>query len=109
MARLSPTPNLTQGYRADIAQQIHQTHRGQAHFAGTGPFTAKCAECALFNAWKRKRNAAGEIIGTARVSGACEKYRQLTGKLGPVIPSNTAACNYFERKEERNNQNQRDL
>jgi hypothetical protein len=40
------------------------------------------------------------------VNGACEKFRELTGKLGPAIPSNAAACKYFSRKKEDENQNQ---
>jgi hypothetical protein len=96
MAHLKQTPHLTQGYRADIAKTMQQTHAGQAHFAN-GPFGATCKDCIFYGAWKRKYNAAGEIVDTSRVKGACEKFRQLTGKLGPAFPSNARACQYFSR------------
>lgn len=110
MARLiSIKQHLTPGYALDVAIKIRKSYAGMAYFADTGPFAATCAECVFFGAWKQKRNAASEIIGTARVKGACEKYRQLTGQLGASIPSCASACKYFLRKEENGNQNERDL
>jgi hypothetical protein len=81
---------------------------GQAHFAN-GPFGAVCADCVFYGAWKRIKNASGEIVDTRRVRGACEKYRQLTGKLGAAIPSNAPACKYFVRKEAGHKDGERDL
>jgi hypothetical protein len=106
MGHLKYTPYLTTGYAPDVAAKIKKTHAGMAYFADTGPFAATCAECEFYGAWKRKRNAAGEIIGTAWVNGACEKSRELTGKLGPAFPSNAAACKYLSRKKEDENRNQ---
>ena len=99
MARLKQTPHLTSGYTPAFAAIVRQTHAGMAHFAD-GPLGAVCADCVFYGAWKQIKNASGEIIDTKRVRGVCEKYRQLTGKLGPTVPDGAAACKYFSRKED---------
>jgi hypothetical protein len=105
MAHLKQTSHLTQGYRADIAKTMQQTHKGQAHFAN-GPLGATCAMCIHYGCWKQIRNASGEVVNTSRVQGACAKYKELTGKIGPAVPANASACKYFLRKKEEENQNQ---
>jgi hypothetical protein len=97
MARQRQTAHLTLGYAPDIAKTMQQTHAGQAHFAN-GPLGATCAECAHYGCWKQKRNAAGEVVATSRVNGACAKFREFTGKIGPTIPPGAPACKYFSRK-----------
>ena len=99
MAHLKQTAQLTMGYRADIGKTIQQTHAGQAHFAN-GPLGATCSMCTHYGCWRQKRNASGDVIGTTRVQNACEKYRQLTGRIVAGVPPNAAACKYFSRKKE---------
>jgi hypothetical protein len=108
MARLKQTPHLTSGYTPAFAAIVRQTHAGMAHFAD-GPLGAVCADCVFYGAWKRIKNASGEIVDTKRVRGACDKYRQLTGKLGPAVPSDAPACKYFVRKEAGHKEGERDL
>jgi hypothetical protein len=108
MAHLKQTQHLTPGYAPAFAKILHQTHAGQAHFSD-GPLSAICNDCVFYGSWKRINNASGEIVDTRRVKGACEKYRQLTGKLGPAFPSNAAACKYFVRKEAGHQDGDRDL
>ena len=98
MARLKQTLHLTPGYAPAFAAIVRQTHAGQAHFSD-GPLGAVCDDCIFYGAWKQIKNANGEIVDTKRVRGACDKYRQLMGKLGRAFPSNAAACKYLVRKE----------
>ena len=100
MARLRQTQHLTQGYAPDFAKILQQTHAGQAAFA-SGPLGATCAMCMCYGCWKQIRNAAGEVIDTRHVNGACAKLKELTGKIGPAVPSNAPACRYFFRKLEK--------
>src|SRR3954451_9751862 len=88
---------LTPGYSPELAIQIKRSYPGMAHFACTGPFGATCGECLFLGYWQQRRNGIGEIVKTERVGG-CEKYKQLTGKLGPVVPPRADACRYFERR-----------
>jgi hypothetical protein len=108
MARLAQSSHLTPGFAPDVAKIIQQTHAGQAHFAN-GPLGATCNDCIFYGAWKRIKSASDEIVSTTRVNGACDKYRQLMGKLGPAVPSNASACKYFERKEVGHQEGDRDL
>ena len=105
---LKQTSHLTSGYAPAFATIIRQTHEGQAHFAN-GFLGATCSDCVFYGAWKQIKNASGEVIGTKRVRDACDKYRQLMGKLGPAVPSNAAACKYFERREAGHKEGERDL
>lgn len=99
--RIRRTPHLTQGFSAVLEHQIQTTHAGQAYFANTGPFSATCGDCAFLGYHWQVRNKSGDTIKTGRRYG-CEKYRQLTGKHGPVVPAYAAACRYFKRKEDGN-------
>jgi hypothetical protein len=108
MARLTKTSlHLTSGYAPDVAKIHQQTHPGQAHFAN-GPLGATCAMCVHYGCWKQKRNASGEVVGTSRVQAACAKFKELTGRIGPAVPPEAAACRYFSRNGRNQNQNGRD-
>src|SRR5262249_4404979 len=93
------TSYLTQGFSDVLERQIRTTHAGQAHFAGSGPPGATCGDCAFLGYHWQVRNEAGNTVKTVRYGG-CEKYHQLTGKDGPVVPRHAAACRHFERKKE---------
>src|SRR5262245_3700734 len=90
--------NLTAGHSPELASQIRRSRAGQAHFAGTGPFGATCGECIFLSYWKKILNARGDTIRSERVGG-CERFHQLTGKHGAVVPPGTEACRYFQRRE----------
>jgi len=95
---MKTNPFLTTGHLPELAQQIQRSREGQAHFAGTGPLGATCGECAYLGYWRQRRSGNGEIVKTER-TGGCEKFRELTGKHGAVVPPATSACRYFERRE----------
>jgi hypothetical protein len=97
MGRLRVTPYFT--HAPAEAAQIQRTFAGMAHFANTGPFATYCRDCEFCGAWQQKLNAAGVTIGTARVKGACQKFKKLTGTIGPVVPADTLSCKYFSRGE----------
>ena len=95
---MKTTSHLTAGYAPELARQINRSREGQAHFAGTGPFGATCGECIFLGYWKKIRTASLDTVRSQRVGG-CEKFHQLTGKHGPVVPPGTDACRYFQRRE----------
>jgi hypothetical protein len=95
---MKTTTHLTAGYSPEFTAQIRQSRPGMAHFAATGPFGATCGGCVFLGYWRQRRNGYGEIVKTERVGG-CEKFHQLTGKHGPVVPPRTEACRYFQRRE----------
>jgi hypothetical protein len=98
MTRLTYTPGMTRGYSETLEYQIRGTHKGQAHWANTGPLGATCGECAFLGYWQKRMNAAGDTIATT-YRGGCEKFYQLTGKHGALVPASAAACRHFQRKE----------
>src|SRR5262245_15284343 len=100
MARLTYTPGMTRGYAETLEYQIRNTHAGQAHFANTGPLDATCGQCVFLGYWEKRTNAAGDTVGTTHRNG-CEKFYQLTGKHGGLVPASAAACRHFQRKEGR--------
>jgi hypothetical protein len=106
MAHLKQAQFLTPGYAPCAAKILHQTHAGQAHFAN-GPLGAVCGMCVHYGCWQQQKNAAGDVVNTSRVSGACAKYKELAGKIGPAVPPEAAGCRYFSRKKEGQNQNQK--
>jgi hypothetical protein len=99
MVRLTLSSYLTLGYSAVLDQQIRSTHKGQAHFANSGPFGATCGDCVFLGYHQQHFNKAGDLI-KATYRGGCKKFHELTGKHGEIVPANASACRYFERKRE---------
>jgi hypothetical protein len=99
MARLDLSPHLTCGYSETLEHQLRSTHCGQAYFGNTGPFGATCGECTFLGYHRQHRNKAGDTVKTT-YRGGCQKFFELTGKHGAIVPANAPACRYFERKEE---------
>jgi hypothetical protein len=93
------TPHLTSGYDEILAHQIRTTQPGMAHFANSGPFGTTCGQCQHLAYYQQRRDAAGNLIGAKFRRDGCRKFFELTGKHGPLVPANAAACKYFERKE----------
>jgi hypothetical protein len=74
---------------------------GMASFHGTGPLDKTCGDCVFRGYYRqvstRKRDYPGDNgLRTVKVGG-CEKFRQLTGRHGPVIQRDWHACKYFEK------------
>lgn len=83
MALLRINTNLTHG-ESDFHTQAAITHRGQAHFAGTGPAGMTFGSCVLYGGGKGNRRQ------------PCRKFRELTGKAGPLLPKDAQSCKYYE-------------
>lgn len=99
MLKSAKGPVLT---KPDVALHYKQmeTIRGMAHWAGSGPEGKVCGVCKKWITvdMVSEQNRAGndQLIGQMN---KCLKFRELTGKFGPVqIPINTKACRHFEDK-----------
>ena len=93
------SPHLTAGYDPVLTAQIAKTRPGMAHWAGSGPFGRTCGDCSYLTYWQQIRNAAGNNVGTKQRHG-CAKFRELTGRHGPVVPKHAEACRYFAPRDE---------
>jgi len=80
-----------------LDQKARITHKGMAHFAGTGPPRKLCQSCAHMRAvipqGKAKALKAGVNLTPYR--GQCLKFKELTGRKGPVFPVRTPACRHY--------------
>lgn len=70
------------GYPGEMSVAI--THRGQAHFADPS-IGARCSQCASYKQRPRERLP------------RCEKFAELSGKLGNQFPPTAVACKYFSK------------
>lgn len=89
--------HLTQP-NAHLGRLIAATPPGMAFWAGTGPASITCRECAFFdhqNSYYATGGGHGGMLKPAR----CKKFAQLTQKLGDKISHDTRACKYFEQAE----------
>ncbi len=87
MTLLAPDLSLF-GSEDPVIQKASRTHRGMAHFAGTGPSGKTCRECANWVV------AAGSRAKCKAAS--CSAYRRMmNGRVGQSFPA-AAACKYFE-------------
>jgi hypothetical protein len=76
--------HLTRAYGEDVERRIDLTHRGQAHWAGTGPEGATCASCRLL---VQRRGGKGRCLQFTRL---------MRGREGPLIPATAASCKLYE-------------
>jgi hypothetical protein len=90
--------HLTAGYSLKLAAQMRATKLGQAHWSGTSPAGKTCGDCDCLGYWKQCHNANGDLVKSER-TGGCERYHQLTGIHGPVVPATAGACRHFEPKK----------
>lgn len=90
MTRLNLTPHLTipEGYEERRKHQ--RSHKGQAHFAGTGPGNKSCRECV---SWQHT----GQYDGKGPKPARCRQFQTLTGKQGPNVPHTAYSCKYFQQ------------
>jgi hypothetical protein len=91
--------HLTQGYEPVLECAISLTCPGMAHFAATGPFGTRCAECVFFGYWRQLKNAAGDTVGSKFRKNACGKYFELTRQHGPPVPAGTESCRHFTPRD----------
>jgi hypothetical protein len=98
VAKLDLSPHLTCGYSETLEHQFRSTHCGQAYFGNTGPFGATCGEYTFLGYFQQHRNKAGDTVKMT-YRGGCQKFFQLTGQHGAIVPANAPACRYFERQE----------
>lgn len=78
------------------------THKGMAHFAGTGPAGTFCRGCKF---WKESGNVSHLYYSSGGKHGArlkphpCQKFKHLTGSIGPGVPHNARSCKYFDEAD----------
>lgn len=95
MTILKETNYLTAG---PCDRMARASFAGMAHFAGSGPETKTCRECAFWahnNNYYSKRGKHHGLIRPAR----CRKYRALTNTDGGQVPGDAAACRHFEQAQ----------
>ena len=91
--------HLSDGYPPELAAMMRATKPGQAHWAGTGPAGKTCGDCVHLGYLRQHRNASGDLVKSER-TGGCQRYFQLTGKHGAVIPPSACACRHFQPQNE---------
>src|SRR5262245_49609862 len=98
--KLRASNHLTDGYPETLARQIRKTHVGMASWASGGPLGTSCNECEFYGTRKQTRDAAGRVVKTTFLSGRCDMFKTLTGKIGAVVPANAESCRHFTHKDE---------
>lgn len=77
-------------------EEIHQTHAGMAHFAGSGPDDKTCREC---EHWGHQnppsRTSSKTLMGGELNDAICIKAKSMMGLKTPRVPHDARACKYF--------------
>jgi hypothetical protein len=74
-------PHLT---RDPCDDKLAITHKGQAHFAGTGPSDGRCIECRY---WQTHAGIAPAYDRHKKIKPqVCAKRTQMTGHVGTTVP-----------------------
>jgi hypothetical protein len=70
-------------------ENIMRTEAGMAHFAGTGPMDETCGSCTHW-----------QSIPKRSLVMHCAKFRQMTGRKGPMVPVKSAnwACRHWGKR-----------
>lgn len=63
---------------------------GMAYFRNTGPFATFCGGCRHRGYFRVGKT------GKSRKVMACAKYRELSGRHGPVVDRYNGSCKYFQ-------------
>jgi hypothetical protein len=75
------------------------THKGMAHFAGSGPDGETCRTCVFWKFEKRYFSKGGRHGGQLKPC-ACRKFKELmNGTTGAEVPHNARACKYWQATE----------
>jgi hypothetical protein len=76
------------------------THRGQAHFGGTGPKGKTCRECVHWCTFPGTRpDYYGAQKGREIKDQSCREFKRLTQRVGPAVPPDAPACKFFTLTE----------
>jgi hypothetical protein len=83
----------TSAHLTHTPMEHRASHKGMAHFAGTGPNGRTCRECAL---WDYRSSTYS--LGSGRLTNErCMKFTTLSrGQKGQRVPEDAMACKYFE-------------
>ena len=96
---LDLSPHLTRDKNEGL---FRASHKGMAHFAGTGPSTdLTCRQC---KHWREggvshQYYSSGGKHGATLKAHPCMKFQSLTGSRGPAVPHKACACKYFDESE----------
>ena len=76
---------------------------GMAYFAGTGPAGKTCGDCANRGYYREAvhghwSEADGAVVYSTYRTQKCTQFKAMTGKHGPDVKSEYAACKYFTQK-----------
>lgn len=77
---------------------------GMASYLGSGPLGSVCGTCGFYSyykAGKDKLNKQGQYVSTPVKTLGCKMFAILTGRHGPAVNKDWAACKYWEAKKER--------
>src|SRR5262245_9322665 len=80
--------------------------RGMAYFPGTGPYGQTCGDCDHRGYYRETERGDWKPRLQTYVTRAyhhlgCAMFKTLTGKHGPAIGTENAACKYFQQKAPR--------
>jgi hypothetical protein len=93
------TSHLTNMFANVSAGQQRQTHKGQAHWAGSGPEGKSCRECKFFLPQGRYASGSPSRAMGELKPGRCRKAAQLTGRQTAAFTYRAIACKYFEQND----------
>ena len=80
---VDPSEKMTRaGWPGEMDAAI--THKGQAHFADPS-IGARCSQCSSYKQHPRERMP------------RCEKFAELSGRIGNQFPPSATACKYFSK------------
>lgn len=84
----------------DLKAQLSKTHKGMAHFAGTGPKGETCRTCVHFGMGPLDYYAASnKTHGPTLKPAPCAKFKSLMGFKGADIPHHASACSHHRKSE----------
>ncbi|MGY3278165.1 hypothetical protein [Bradyrhizobium sp. S3.7.6] len=77
----------------DTPREHRITHKGMAHFAGTGPHGRTCRECIDWDAF----NASYRAYDGQLTDAVCKMFSKLSrGRKGAKVPHHAEACQHFK-------------
>lgn len=104
---LDISPHQTEMFAPEIADKMKVTHKGMAHFAGTGPKGKSCRHCKHWNfGWNGEYFSKGHHAGERLKPQPCLKNEEIAKSQGkkiardskPLVPYDARACKYFEER-----------
>ena len=98
MTQINVQPHRTKVH-ANHNQIVH-THKGMAHWSGTGPGNTMCCECKFWHFGMPRTQPSG-YSGCAPKEAICAKWCHMTPikaqpRTAPKVPGVAASCRHFE-------------